>query len=49
VPVLVHPAHRPLYFAAKTATPRLIWGISSMVVSAILRAWGIRNLDTASP
>jgi hypothetical protein len=27
----------------------LICGISSRVVSVILRTWGIRNLDTASP
>jgi hypothetical protein len=47
--VLVHPAHRPLYVAAKTAAPQLIWGISSMVASAILRPLGIRNLDTVSP
>jgi hypothetical protein len=49
VSVLVHPTHRPLYVAAKTAAPQLIWGISFIVASAILRVWGIRNLDTASP
>jgi hypothetical protein len=27
----------------------LIWGISSTVASVILRAWGIRNLDTTPP
>jgi hypothetical protein len=37
-----------MYVAAKTATPQLIWGIY-MVVSTILRAWGIKNLDTTSP
>jgi hypothetical protein len=37
-----------MYVAAKTATPQLIWGIY-MVASTILRAWGIRNLDTMSP
>jgi hypothetical protein len=49
VPVLVHPAHRPLYVTAKTAAPQLIWGISSSVESMILHAWGIGNLDTVSP
>jgi hypothetical protein len=39
----------PLYVAAKTAALQLIWGISSTVASAILHAWGIKNLDTASP
>jgi hypothetical protein len=49
VPILVHPAHRPLYIAAKTAAPQLIWGISSTIASAIFHPWVIKNLDTASP
>jgi hypothetical protein len=49
VPVLVHPAHRPLYVAAKTAALQLTWGIPSTVASVILRVGRIRNLDTASP
>jgi hypothetical protein len=28
---------------------QLIWGISSMVASVILRTWGLGNLDTVSP
>jgi hypothetical protein len=49
VPVFVHPAHRPLYVVAKTAVPQLIWCISSSMGQVILRAWGIKNLDTVSP
>jgi hypothetical protein len=37
-----------MYITAKTATPQLIWGISSTVVSVIIRAWGIKTLDTTS-
>jgi hypothetical protein len=39
----------PLYVATKIAVPQLIWGISSTVASAILHAWGFRNLDYVSP
>jgi hypothetical protein len=40
VPVLVHPTHWPLYIAAKTAAPQLIWGISCTVASTILSTLG---------
>jgi hypothetical protein len=46
---LRHPEHSPLYALARIELPQLIWGTTSKGMSAILRAWGIRYLATASP
>jgi hypothetical protein len=39
----------PLYALARIELPQLIWGATSKGASAILRAWGVRYLATASP